>query len=474
MKVNAQDFAFTQYPYSPLQINPTSPSSDNNLKVLVHYRMQYRSPNPNFYTPSFSFLMPFINKETYRRWGGIGIGAISDQTGNFPRLINQGASLSYAHNLYMGKGFNFSLGLQLGLFQYSVGTDKFSTGNQYDGNSGYNPNAPSGENFNAASTNYADLSSGLWLSKEDSSGNQKYYFGISLIHLNKPTRSLIGEQAYLPIKFNGQLGANFFPKPQLSISPDVLFSYQGNAFYANGGVKVSYHLQDTGKIKSSISLIPRYFSTKVIGAGIEYKYANWFVAFNYDIFLNKSQSVNNITAIEVAVGYKKSLFKSKPYKPRSNYTVGDIKRLYKVETTEEVKEELKKGNYTYLTEDENDTTWHKSADYKFELSKQFRFGFNDTKLDNDAKSFADEIFAILKDNKKLRLKVIGYTDNVGTEQVNQVISTERAKAFTSYLQTKGIPDYRLKAEGKGESEALNDNRTSEERAKNRRIVFIIY
>jgi outer membrane protein OmpA-like peptidoglycan-associated protein len=113
-------------------------------------------------------------------------------------------------------------------------------------------------------------------------------------------------------------------------------------------------------------------------------------------------------------------------------------------------------------------------DFSFELRKNFNYGFNETKLNEEAKAYLDDLAVLLNANKALQLKVSGHTDNIGTVEANQTISEERAKAVVVYLMEIGIEEDRLSYEGKGATVPLYKNNTEENRAKNRRVEFLIY
>jgi OOP family OmpA-OmpF porin len=76
---------------------------------------------------------------------------------------------------------------------------------------------------------------------------------------------------------------------------------------------------------------------------------------------------------------------------------------------------------------------------------------------------------IMKAYPRVRLKIGGYTDNVGDANANLLLSRQRADAVVAQLVNLGVPAERLSAEGYGEQNRVADNSTEEGRAMNRRI-----
>jgi outer membrane protein OmpA-like peptidoglycan-associated protein len=76
---------------------------------------------------------------------------------------------------------------------------------------------------------------------------------------------------------------------------------------------------------------------------------------------------------------------------------------------------------------------------------------------------------ILKAYPKVKLKIGGYTDNVGKEESNKKLSADRAAAVVKALVDMGISKDRLDPEGYGSQHPVASNDTEEGRAQNRRI-----
>jgi len=92
-----------------------------------------------------------------------------------------------------------------------------------------------------------------------------------------------------------------------------------------------------------------------------------------------------------------------------------------------------------------------------------------------AESFGtiSEIVQTLKENPTVRIKIIGHTDSDGDDAKNLDLSRRRALSVKNTLVKQfGIDASRIQTDGKGETEPLAPNTTSESKAKNRRVEFI--
>jgi len=71
------------------------------------------------------------------------------------------------------------------------------------------------------------------------------------------------------------------------------------------------------------------------------------------------------------------------------------------------------------------------------------------------------------------LLIVGHTDAVGTSSYNQTLSERRALAASTYLAGQGVNASRLRAVGRGETEAIASNETEAGRQLNRRVEIAI-
>ena len=67
------------------------------------------------------------------------------------------------------------------------------------------------------------------------------------------------------------------------------------------------------------------------------------------------------------------------------------------------------------------------------------------------------------------MTITGHTDSVGKPESNQRLSERRAEAVKAYLVGKGISGSVIKTVGRGETQPVADNKTTQGRAQNRRV-----
>ena len=94
-------------------------------------------------------------------------------------------------------------------------------------------------------------------------------------------------------------------------------------------------------------------------------------------------------------------------------------------------------------------------------------------LKTESQEQIDKTIAILKAFPKVKIKIGGYTDNVGKAESNMKLSAERATVVMDALVAGGIDKNRLESEGYGDKNPTSTNDTEEGRAMNRRIAISV-
>ncbi len=82
----------------------------------------------------------------------------------------------------------------------------------------------------------------------------------------------------------------------------------------------------------------------------------------------------------------------------------------------------------------------------------------------------ETIYNLLMQSEESKLKIVGFTDNVGNSESNVALSKGRANSVVQYLTNRGIDAERFQlVDGKGDSNPVADNSTELGKAKNRRV-----
>ena len=106
---------------------------------------------------------------------------------------------------------------------------------------------------------------------------------------------------------------------------------------------------------------------------------------------------------------------------------------------------------------------------KVSYSADAFFDFDKAVLKPAGKAALDDLSSKLGDMNLEVIIAVGHTDSIGTDAYNQKLSIRRAEAVKTYLKEKGVEENRIYTEGKGETQPEADNKSSEGRAKNRRV-----
>ena len=101
------------------------------------------------------------------------------------------------------------------------------------------------------------------------------------------------------------------------------------------------------------------------------------------------------------------------------------------------------------------------------------FDFNKHTLKPEAREKLAKVSGILLAYPNLKLQVEGYTDNIGSDEYNQMLSEKRAEGVREYLIEQRVPDPNITAQGYGKSSPIADNSTNSGRALNRRVQLVV-
>lgn len=103
------------------------------------------------------------------------------------------------------------------------------------------------------------------------------------------------------------------------------------------------------------------------------------------------------------------------------------------------------------------------------MPSNITFATNQSYITAGFHSTLNDVAKVLTKFDKTLLSIEGHTDNTGSADYNQTLSTRRAQSVKNYLADQHIQASRLKVTGYGESMPLVDNNTKKNRSLNRRV-----
>ncbi|WP_369172079.1 OmpA family protein [Streptomyces sp. R28] len=111
-----------------------------------------------------------------------------------------------------------------------------------------------------------------------------------------------------------------------------------------------------------------------------------------------------------------------------------------------------------------------NTDVKFALQAEVLFPKDSAKLTGEAKARISEIAEEINTQKATRIRVFGFTDNLGSSAHGDVLSRKRANAVQGVLDS-ALSDSTVTYEvrGYGEQYPISSNATEAGRKKNRRV-----
>jgi type IX secretion system PorP/SprF family membrane protein len=216
LSANAQDPNFSQFFASPLTLNPALTGKfDGSYRVAGNYRNQWPTINNAYTTATVSFdagILP--NRIPEVDQFGVGVMAFTDKSGNGALQYNY-LSLSTAYHKGLDEdGYNqLGAGFQATYVnkRLDVTSLKFEDQLRADGFTGITT-----ESFNANQLKvaYLDVNAGV-LYNGTTNGDNNFYVGVSMYHINRPKESFQDGEFYLSPRVTFQAGGRI-PMGQLN------------------------------------------------------------------------------------------------------------------------------------------------------------------------------------------------------------------------------------------------------------------
>ena len=110
---------------------------------------------------------------------------------------------------------------------------------------------------------------------------------------------------------------------------------------------------------------------------------------------------------------------------------------------------------------------------KLQIPSDVSFDTGRADIKSNLRPILDQFANGLSSQRNTEVRIIGHTDNVGSDAVNDPLSLQRAQSTRDYLAAHGVNPSRVRTDGRGEREPIATNATADGRAQNRRVEIFL-
>lgn len=188
--IKAQDFIYSQFYNAPNYLNPAlSGQFEGDIRVNMIYRSQWTKVQGalDSYTFSADYQLPMLG-------GGIGI-IMNKSTEGTAYLSKLNLAALFSYNVELNYSSTLSFGLQAGVINRSIDTDRLLFADQLDDGGIINGASSAASVFVNNNRKFFDAGTGINLVTDN------FMIGASAQHLNRPDESLTGQLSKLPMRY---------------------------------------------------------------------------------------------------------------------------------------------------------------------------------------------------------------------------------------------------------------------------------
>lgn len=441
--VAQQNSLFNTYSLDPLQLN-IAYAGASCTEANVHYRTQWIGIKE---TPKL------IQLNAHTALGKSNALALRVNSQTQGLLNTMQATLGYAYRFRISETAKVHLGLGVGWTQAALNAQRAVV---------IDANDVTLNNGNRQTANGFDTEFGAMVVGE------KLKAGVGVQHMYNSNPDFSGSSTYKTLpQINTQVSYVFNKGKKIEIEPWLLDRYT---------------LQGTNVLEGMVNF--NFVKTITVGAGYRSNYGvmallgakvgNIKLAYSFDYGTGKN-ATNRGSSHQVMLGFSMCrtarptppVAEKEPVVP--TLTVAPAPEPVKEEPVavkEEVKEEIKKEEPTPVEVEKEDILAKMNA-----VAEEVVFDLNKSQLNEEGLKKLDEIAALMKRDPELVINIVGHTCNLGTTELNSLLSVRRATYVRNQLIKRNINAQNInRSKGIGAANALFDN-NSEQQRKNRTIRF---
>ncbi len=406
---------------------------------------------------------------------GFGANLFADKTGIFAQFS---AQVSYAYHLKLDEVMGLHFGLNAGLYNNRIDVASIHTSSIND------PVAMTYQDYHGTA-----FDAGFGIS---------FHYDNLLVGFSVPR--VLGSQ----ITYNKDYDLNYtlarhyqahvsylHTQGDISIEPIVVLQMAQNT-------PLFYEIAATFNYKKAVWASVLYKKGNTFGFGAGAALSERFVANYMYEFGNSGMNAVAQGSHEISIGFllkynekkaKLSIFNDAPEVEEKSKENGQIKRLEDEikalkKEIKKLQEDLKKccSENTDIKElkeklellemelKEQTTTVIEKIQYeKPFILENINFATNSDELLSNSYSRLNLLIKEMEKRPDSIIKIVGYTDDLGGDNYNLLLSKKRAVSVKNYLVSQGVDANRIITFGMGKENPIAPNTSNEGRAKNRRI-----
>ena len=253
--VNAQDPHFSQFFASPLTLNPAFTGKfSGTWRLAANHRDQWPSIPKAYLTTSASLDFPILkSKIPDNDVFGVGISGLTDASANNILKLNYGSvSMSY-HKALDENGYStIGAGFQATYSSLNVDITKTTFESMLTQN-GFTDESKREVLSNGNQQGYFDVNAGL-LYSGSTNGQNNFYLGASMYHINRPKVGFIDKNWYLSGRISIHGGGSFPLSDLITVHTSLIHQIQNKASETTIGAAIAANLSQDAEKPSAIYL----------------------------------------------------------------------------------------------------------------------------------------------------------------------------------------------------------------------------
>jgi type IX secretion system PorP/SprF family membrane protein len=309
----AQDPEFSQYYAAPLYLNPAFTGTTSDHRFIANYRNQWPNIARGYVTTAVSYDYNMSQANS-----GIGFLVTMDQAGTAGMKSTQ-ANFLYSYRVVVKSKWVIASGLSFGYATRTIDFNRLVFGDQLQFDSQGQVPSDDPAMYNLGMASYFDFNAGML------AYNRVFWLGFAMSHLNRPNRSLLSQEATLPVKatLHGGIRLPLTRSPlksqhQAYLAPSFVYKRQGDFDQLDVGAHFIYEPIVVGLWYRGIPIqqeVADNLSQDALVIILGFQLPKLEILYSYDLTVSRLGSAGG-GSHEVALKYKLEVMRPSRLKKR--------------------------------------------------------------------------------------------------------------------------------------------------------------